>query len=233
MKFSIVNLSAMIIIAIILSVSVNLSAQNKDVRDVPSFDKVKISDDLKVIFKKSDVEKVRISAEGIGYDKVITESSGRELKLRVKNGLFKDSDVSIIIEYVNLRSLIVTDKADVKFNEVLTGDEVNLKVNNNAVIIVEVKAAAVKASLSNGGRIEISGKANLQEVDANLGSKYNAYEFETENGFIKANTNSDVVVWVKNRLEATSGSKSEVKYKGKPAELISSTNLGGTISGGL
>jgi hypothetical protein len=233
MKFSNVNLSAMIIIAIILSVSVNLSAQNKDVRDVPSFDKVKISDDLKVIFKKSDVEKVRISAEGIGYDKVITESSGRELKLRVKNGLFKDSDVSIIIEYVNLRSLIVTDKADVKFNEVLTGDEVNLKVNNNAVIIVEVKAAAVKASLSNGGRIEISGKANLQEVDANLGSKYNAYEFETENGFIKANTNSDVVVWVKNKLEATSGSKSEVKYRGKPKELISSTNLGGTISGGL
>lgn len=233
MKSNIVYLRAQFIFAIILFVSVNVSAQNKVVRDVSSFDKVKISDDLKVIFKKSDVEKVRISANGIGYNKVVTESSGRELKIRVKNGMFKDSDVNIIIEYVNLRSVIATDKADVKFQEVLTGDELNLKANNNAVINVEVEASAVKASLSNGGRIEISGKANLQEVDANLGSKYNAFEFETENGYIKASTNSNVVVWVKNKLEATSGSKSVLKYRGKPKEINSSTNLGGTISGGL
>lgn len=233
MKSSLVNLSAQIFFAIILFVSVNLSAQNKVVRDVSSFDKVKISDDLKVVFKKSDVEKVRISANGIGYDKVLTESSGRELKIRVKNGMFKNSDVNIIIEYVNLRSVEATNKADIKFQEVLTGDELYLKANNNAVINVEVEASALKASLSNGGRIEISGKANLQEVEANLGSKYNAYEFETENGFIKSNTNSNVVVWVKNKLEATSGSKSVLKYKGKPADVVSSTNLGGTISGGL
>lgn len=233
MKSSLVNLSAQISFAIILFVSVNLSAQNKVVRDVSSFDKVKISDDIKVVFKKSDMEKVRISANGIGYDKVLTESSGRELKIRVKNGMFKDSDVNIIIEYVNLRSVEATNKADIKFQETLTGDELNLKANNNAVINVEVEASALKASLSNGGRIEISGKANLQEVEAKLGSKYNAYEFETENGFIKSNTNSNVVVWVKNKLEATSGSKSVLKYKGKPADVISTTNLGGTISGGL
>lgn len=233
MKSSIVNLSAQIIFAIILFVSVNLSAQNKVVRDVSPFDQVKVSDDLKVIFKKSDIEKVRISANGIGYDKIVTESSGRELKIKVKNGIFKDSDVNIIIEYVNLRSVIATDKADVKFQEVLVGDELNFKANSNAVINVEVEASAVKASLSNGGRIEISGKANLQEIDANLGSKYNAFEFETENGFINANTNSNVVVWVKNKLEASSGSKSILKYKGKPVEVNSKTNLGGTISGGL
>ena len=101
------------------------------------------------------------------------------------------------------------------------------------MINVDVDVSAVKASLSNGGRIEISGKADLQEVEANLGSKYHAYELETENGYVKSNTNSDVVVWVKNRLEATAGSKAELKYRGKPAEVKSSTNLGGTISGDI
>ena len=173
MKSSIKNLSAHILSAILIFISVNLSAQNKVVRDISPFDKVKISDDLKIIFKKADKEKITIVANGIGYDKIVTESSGRQLKIKVKTGIFKESDVRIEIEYVKLRSIDASNKADIRFQEVLTGDELKLKATSNAVINVEVDVAAVKASLSNGGRIEISGKADLQEVDANLGSKYN------------------------------------------------------------
>lgn len=233
MKNSLKNLTTKVLIAIFIFISANLYAQNKVIRDISSFDKVKVSDDLKIVFKKADKEKITIIAKGIGYDKIVTKTSGRELKIKVKTGVFKESDVIIEIEYVILRSIEASNKVDIKFQEVLTGDELKLKVTSNAVINVEVDVAAVKASLSNGGRIEISGKADLQEVDANLGSKYNAFEFETENGFVKSNTNSNVVVWVKNRLEATAGSKSILKYKGKPAEVQSSTNLGGKISGGL
>jgi hypothetical protein len=155
------------------------------------------------------------------------------LKIKVKTGIFKDTDVQIEVEYVTLRSIDASNKADIKFNEVLSGGEITLKSSSNAVINVEVEISALKASLSNGGRIEISGSSDLQEVEANLGSKYNAYEFETNNGYIKSNTNSDVVVWVKNRLEATAGSKAILKYRGKPVEVKSSTSLGGKISGDL
>lgn len=233
MKSSMTHLSAQVLIAIIIFTSANLFAQNKVVREISPFDQVKISDDLKVVFIKADKERITIVANGIGYDKIVTKSSGRELKIKVKTGIFKESDVNIEVEYVKLRSIDASNKADVKFQEVLTGDELKLKANGNAVINVEVDVSAVKASLSNGGRIEISGKADLQEVDANLGSKYNAFEFETENGYVKSNTNSNVVVWVKNRLEATAGSKAILKYKGKPAEVKSSTSLGGKISGDL
>ncbi len=220
-------------VATIFLISTNLFGQNKVVREISSFDQVKISDNLKVVFKKADKEKITIVANGIGYDKIVTESSGRELKIRVKTGIYKDSDVNIVVEYVKIRSIEASNKADVKFQEILTGDEYKLKSTGGAVIHVEFDVSAVKASLSNGGRIEISGKADLQEVDAGLGSKYNAYEFETENGYIKSNTNSNVVVWVKNKLEATAGSNAILKYRGKPTDVKSSTNLGGKISGDL
>lgn len=226
-------LPAHFVIAIIMFSSIHLFAQNKVVREVDPFDKVKISDDLKVTFKKADKENITIVANGIGYDKIVTESSGRELIIKVKTGIFKDTDVQIEVEYVTLRSIEATNKADIKFNEVLEGSELTLKSNSNAVINVEVEISALKASLSNGGRIEISGSSDLQEVEANLGSKFNAYEFETNNGYVKSNTNSDVVVWVKNRLEATAGSKAVLKYRGKPVEVKSSTSLGGKISGDL
>ena len=222
-----------LIIAIFYFSSTSLIAQNKVVREIAPFDKVKISDDLKVTFKKADRENITIIAKGIGYDKIVTESSGRELKLKVKTGIFKDTDVQIVVEYVKIRSIEATNKAEIKFDDVLTGDELLLKASSNAVINVDVEVSALKASLSNGGRIEISGTADLQEVDANLGSKYNAYEFETENGYIKSNTKSDVVVWVKNKLEATAGSKAILKYRGKPEEVKSSSSLGGEISGDL
>jgi len=233
MRSSYKTLTLQFVIAIFFFSSINLIAQNKVVREIAPFDKVKISDDLKVTFKKADRENITIVAKGIGYDKIVTESSGRELKLKVKTGIFKDTDVQILVEYVKLRSIEATNKADIKFEEILSGDELILKASSNAVINVEVQVSALKATLSNGGRIEISGTADLQEVEANLGSKYNAYEFETENGYIKSNTTSDVVVWVKNRLEATAGSKAKLKYRGKPEDVQSSSSLGGKISGDL
>ncbi len=227
-----INLRILIVSAFLIS-STCLFGQNKVVREVSSFDQVKVADNVKVVFKKADMEKITIVAKGIGYDKVVTESSGRVLTIKVKTGIFKEADVQIEVEYVKIRSIDASNQADVKFEGALTGDEISLKATGGAVINTTVEASAVKASLSNGGRIEISGKADLQEVDASLGAKYNAFEFETEDGFVKSNTNSDVVVWVKNKLEASAGSKSEIKYKGKPAEVKSSTNLGGKISGNL
>lgn len=233
MKSSYKTLAVQLIFAIAIFSSISLFAQKKVVREIAPFDQVKVSDDLKIKFKKADKENITIVANGIGYDKIVTESSGRELKIKVKTGIYKNTDVQIEVEYVNLRSIDASNKADIKFNEPLTGGELTLKASGSAVINVEVEISALKASLSNGGRIEISGKAELQEVEANLGSKYNAYEFETENGYVKSNTNSDVVVWVKKYLEASAGSKAELKYRGKPEEVKSSSSLGGSIKGDL
>lgn len=220
-------------IALMIFSGVQLVAQNKVVREIDPFDKVKVSDNVNVTFVKAEKEKITIVANGIGYDKIVTESSGRELKIKIKTGIFKNADVQIEVQYVTLRLIDAANQANVKFGEKLTGDEITLKSTGGAVIIVEAEISALKASLSNGGRIEITGSAQLQEVDANLTAKYNAYEFETENGYVKSNTNAEVVVWVKNRLEATAGSKAELKYRGKPAEVKSSTSLGGKITGDL
>ena len=224
---------AAIFLLLIIAIVFNAPAQNKVVRDIDPFDKAKVSDNLKVTFIKSDREKITIVTNNVGYDKVVTESSGRELRIKMKTGVYKNSDVQIEVEYVTLRSLEATNNADVKFSDTVKTGQFSLKATGGAVINIKAELDALEASLSNGGRIEISGSAELQEVDANLGSKYHAYEFETENGFVKSNTNSDMVVWVKNRLEASAGSKAELKYRGKPADVKSNTSLGGKISGDI
>jgi len=208
-------------------------AQNRVIKEVNAFDKVVIADNLKVVFRKADKENVIITATGIDYDKIVVESSGRELKIKLKTGIYSNTDIRIEVDYVKIRSIDVGNNADVKFEGTLTGDQIELKSTGGAVLNINVESAAVKASLNNGGRIEISGKTDLQEVDANLGSKYNAYELESVNGFVKSNTTSDVVVWVTNKLEANAGSKAVLKYRGKPTEVKSSTSLGGKITGDL
>jgi len=208
-------------------------AQNRVIKEVNPFDKVTISDNLKVVFRKADKENVIMTATGIDYDKIVVESSGRELKIKLKTGIYNNTNINIEVDYVKIRSIDAGNNADVKFEGTLTGDQIELKSTGGAVININVEASAIKASLNNGGRIEISGKTDLQEVDANLGSKYNAYELESVNGFVKSNTTSDVIVYVTNKLEANSGSKAVIKYRGKPAEVKSSTSLGGKITGDL
>ncbi len=208
-------------------------AQNRVIKEVDAFDKVVISDNMKVVFRKADKENVIMTATGIDYDKIVVESSGRELRIKLKTGIYNNTNINIEVDYVKIRSIDVGNNADVKFEGALTGDQIELKSTGGAVLNINVEASAIKASLNNGGRIEISGKTDLQEVDANLGSKYNAYELESVNGFVKSNTTSDVVVWVTNKLEANAGSKAALKYRGKPAEVKSSTSLGGKITGDL
>lgn len=208
-------------------------AQNRVIKEVDAFDKVTISDNLKVVFKQADRESVIIVATGIDYDKIVVESAGRELKIKLKTGIYNNTNIQIEVGYVKIRSIDVANNADVKFASTLTGDQLELKSTGGAVLNLTVECEAVKATLNNGGRIEISGTTKLQEVEANLGSKYNAYELKSENGFIKSNTTSDVVVWVTNKLEASAGSKADLKYRGKPTETKSTTNLGGKITGNL
>lgn len=233
MKSHFKSIVAQVVFTTLIFASFLLAAQNKVVREIDAFDQVEVSDNLNVVFRKADKENITIVADGIGYDKIVTESSGRVLKIKIKTGVYKNTDVRLEVDYVKIRSVSASNKADIKFQEALVGDELNLKSNGNAVINVEVEVSALKASLSNGGRIEISGKADLQQVEANLAAKYNAFELESKNGFIKSNTNSDVVVWVTGKLEATAGSKAELKYKGKPEEVVSNTSLGGKITGDL
>ena len=232
MNFSTILSITLIIVLSIFTIN-PLFAQNKVVRDIDPFDQVKISNDLKVTFKKSDKEKITIVAQGIGYDKIVSKISGRSLNLKVKTGVLKKTDVQILVEYVKLRSIDASNQASVNFEEKVFGDELMLKATGGAVINIEAELSALNATVSNGGRIDISGCAELLEANVKIGSKLNAYEFETKKGYVKSNTNSDVVVWVQDRLEASAGSKAEVKYRGKPKEVKTSTSLGGKISGGL
>lgn len=233
MKSSIQSFHKLIFILFFTMLSSLATGQNRVIREINPFDQVKVSDNISVVFKKAEVERITLVAEGIGYDKVVTESSGRELIIKLKTGIFKSGIVNIEVEYVKLRSIEASNQANVQFQDTVVGDELIVKSSGGAEIKMGVDLAALKASVSNGGKIEIGGKSKLQEVEASLAATYNGYELETENGYVKSNTNSDVVVWVTNRLEASAGSAGELKYRGKPEEVQSSTSLGGKIVGDI
>ncbi len=208
-------------------------AQNKVIRDMATFEKVSVSDNVNVTFKKGSDEKVEIISQGIDYDKIVTQTNGGELRIKLKTGFYKEADVNIEVTYKHLRVIEASNKATVKFAETVEGNELNLKANSNAVIIINVDVNTLKASVSNGGRIEVSGKAKVQYVDANIGGKYNGYELESNVGWIKSNTNAEAVVWVKETLDASAGSKGKIKYRGKVDNLKTNTSLGGKIEGNL
>ena len=208
-------------------------AQNKVVRDMPTFEKVSVSDNVNVTFRIGNDEKVEIISQGIDYSKILTTASGGELKIKLKTGFHKEADVAIEVTYKHLSVIEASNKANLKFPDTVKAKELNLKANSNATINIIVDVNTLKASVSNGGKIDISGKAKVQYADANIGGKYNGYELESNVGWVKANTNGEVVVWVKETLDATAGSKGKIKYRGKPEHIKTNSSLGGKIEGNL
>jgi hypothetical protein len=208
-------------------------AQNKIIREVNQFDHVHVTEKIDVQLRESDTHKVTFTATGIDYDNIVTEVDGRELRVKLKPGIYKDYKIDFIIEYVKLRTIEAGNGAKITGLNTLAGDEMTIKASGNAVVNASVKVNALKAQLSTSGRIEIDGEAEFQEVEANTYGKYHGFELKADDGFVKANTGAEAVVYVVDQFEGSASSKGTIKYRGSPNNVKSTTSLGGEIIGNI
>ncbi len=219
--------------AVLLLAFSEAGAQNKIVRDIKPFDRVKVMDNVKVVFREGPTENLSFTAVGVGTEKVVTENNGRQLVIRMKPGFHKEAKVDVEVSYKKIRSIEVWNGAKVEMPDTIRIDDIELSVSGNSTLQLNVNTNTLKATLSSSGRVDIGGKAEIQEVDVNTNAQYLAYELETVNGYVKVSTGAEGVVWATKYLDAAASSKGELKYRGSPEDVKSGTSLGGKIIGNI
>ena len=207
--------------------SLNVAGQKVE-QDLPDFKEVKVFHALDVLLVPSEFNKIEITGHGkenVEYE--VTE--GRlEIKLSLEH-IFSEDNTLVKIYANNVQVLDANENSVIQVTEKLEGKQLIFRAQEGALITVAVMAEEVKNKAITGGRIEISGMAQKQEVEVHTTGKYYGVELETRNTDVSVTAGGRAEVFVTEYCRATAKLGGVIKIFGNPEVIDKKTSLGGKI----
>ena len=218
-----------IVIAFVLLVSAIGFSQEKIERELGSFDEIKVFNGLNVTLKSASKPSVEITGEK-AEDVVLKNLNGR-LKLSMRfPDTFNSDEVKVTIYYTDDISVIDANEGSYVDSEgVINQKHIELKVQEGAIIDLELDVKYLDSKSVTGGTIIVSGKAENQTVEATTGGNYKAYDLQSKKSTVLASSGALTRVTVSEFLDAKVRLGGTVYYKGNPEEVKAKKIIGGTI----
>jgi len=202
-------------------------SQSTETRNLSSFSRVQVGEAIKVYITKGTEESAKIETSGVDLDKVQTTVSGDKLRIEMKSGNFRNSNVTVWLIYRNIESISISSAAKVMTENVLKSEKLRLEVSSAAEGKLEIDVDDLDVSVSSSGNLTIKGRAMFQDVSVSSAGRYDAYDLICEEVEVSASSSGSARVNASKRIDASASSAGSVKYKGDPAKVRTSSSSGG------
>ncbi len=207
-----------------LCITTFLSAQSSETRSVGSFDGIAVSASVDAELVKGSKNEVKITVENYDLHDVKTEIENGVLKvgMKSKNGWNwnkggKKRKVKAVITFSDeLDYIAVGSSADLISHDVITGDELELKVSSSGDMSVEIDVNHLDASVSSSGDLSVEGKAHSADVDVSSSGDFYGKKFQVKEADLKASSSADISIRVSDKLKARASSSADIEYYGNP-----------------
>src|SRR6218665_1109982 len=163
--------------AVYLLTSVCAFAQggaSSEVRQLADFNSVSASSAVKVVLGPAEGKpSVKIVAEGIDLDKVLTEVSGNELKISLQNVSESkgcDCKVTAFVSYTSLKEIKASSAAKVS-GTVIKSSALEISASSAEVAVTGVETDILTLSVSDAAKLDITGKSEKTTIKASNVSK--------------------------------------------------------------
>ena len=176
-------------------------------------------------------EAIESEFENADEEDLIVEVVDSVLKLRMKTGKYKDSDLKVRIYYnKDLQMLEANGRAQIWSDEDIYFDRnLSVKLYNGREIRFILFCDSLNASLSQGSIIYLKGKARFLQVKVNTKATFSGYEFETQEAIANASSAGVAKISVSHSLKAKASTKGFIGYVGEPTKVDQKTSLKGEI----
>lgn len=232
--------SFLLILLLILNLAVFAGAQDKtEIRSLKKFDKVEVSAGIDLFISMGNRQEVKVVADEDIIDEVKTEVRNGTLHVTMDNsGFFNffnwgngSKSKQVFVTVTELRGIDVSSGADVKSENTLKGDQLELDASSGSDMEVEVIFRDISLEASSGSDVKIRGRAKTFRAHASSGSDINGRQLEASVAHVKASSGSDISLTVTEELEASASSGGDVTYYGNPELKEIETSSGGDVSG--
>ena len=225
-------------------------AQKSETRQLSPFTRVTVHEGITAILSKGSSESAKVEATGVELSDVLTEVNGSTLKIHMKEGNFRNRNVTVYVTFREISglhassagSIEVTDAITVNGNfsasassagsvrvDVTSAKDADLDVSSSGDIDIKIKANRITAELSSSGDIDISGSCNELEVDSSSAGDFDGYELVTKKADLDASSGSGIKVTVTDELDADASSGATIRYRGAPKYRNSDSSSGGSV----
>lgn len=210
-------------------VMVVTSCSYAQVKNVGSFSRLKVYDQLKVELVPSNEYKAEIT--GKNAQEVTFVNSGSELKVRMATvKLMQGDDTKIIIYYKSINDIQASQGSTITGSSVLKSNAINLVSNEGSVIDIAADTAHLTAKVNTGGLIALKGKSTSQDIIVNAGGKFHAKAFETEDTKVTVNAGGEAIVNASKDVSSTVRAGGNIDIYGNPEQRHEKKIIGGKIT---
>ncbi len=210
--------------------STQLIAQNRITVTLEEFTAISVIGRADVELVPSKSHTMSITDKNGQPNQVEYEIKNSELKIKTKPDLKQENEIYIKVPYLALTSIEAVNGAVVNSREDLKSENLKLKAISGGKIELSVKTKTIDARVAQGSDIILYGKTDSQDVVANTGGNYLAYDLDCDDANVKSTSAAQIKVSAKNKIEISASSKGFVGYIGDPNTTITKSSLGGEIA---
>ncbi|SKB62481.1 Putative auto-transporter adhesin, head GIN domain [Soonwooa buanensis] len=198
-------------------------------KNVGSFTKLKVFDQINVELIPGDEYKADISGKNAGNVEFV--NSGNELKVRMVTSKVMQGDATkIILYYKNLGSIQASQGSIISSTSPITSSNLSLISNEGSVIDVVANSTAISSKVNTGGLIKIAGETTTQDVVVNAGGKYEGAELKSENTSVTVNAGGEANVFASQDVTTTTRAGGIINVYGNPENRNEKKVIGGKVN---
>lgn len=216
-------------VALLAFLMVTVSVQAQDVKEnLKSFRELKVFNGLEVLFIPANENRIEITGHSKDEVKYAVVEDRLEVRLSLNN-LWSKDDTRIRVYGKNVETIDANEGSRVMVEGQIKAPHAVFRAQEGASIVSEVNAEQVNSKAVSGGKIEVSGNAEKQEVETNTGGQFLGRGLRTKETTVSVGTAGRAEIFAQNYVKATAKLGGVVEIYGNPNEVDRKTSLGGKI----
>ena len=219
----------LVLIVFLVGSLLDVVAQKSEVRNVGSFSGIKAAEAVDVYLRKGASTSVRVEVDGVDLSDVLTEISGDYLKIHMRSGNYRKTNVKAYVTYVALSKISASSAANVFSDGTINAKSLDISASSAATIELSIEAGDVLADVSSAGDIVLEGKVKSLDAEASSAGDIDAYGLESEVVRARASSAGSVKVNALKELDARASSGGDVRYRGNPMKTNTDSSSGGSV----
>ena len=207
------------------------TTQAQKIINLESFQKILIKGNLEVKLIQGDQPSLRIER---GEDhRVSYEFQNGQLIIKhselFKYKSYRDFPIQVELTYSELNKIDVRAGAKVRANESIAGIRLDIHLGSGAQLKADIQTEKVDVDVAEGAVADLTGRVKRFTGIAASGGRMEAFDVDSEDTRVRANTGGVVEVTAFKSLDAQAHTGGEISYRGKPDQLVINDNLGGSV----
>jgi hypothetical protein len=199
-------------------------------REVADFKSIEAASGLNVFITFGNTLSLEVEADENLQDVILTEVNSGVLRVHTNKNIRNAKAKNIRITVPTLEDIEVSSAADVRCENILKTDRLEISVSSAGQLRLETNAKEVRVEASSSGSMELRGEADDLDVTVSSAGSIDADRLEAKFCKVSASSAGNAQVWVTDQLKAEASSAGNVQYKGDPADKKINTSSAGSVS---